>query len=187
MSSLQDRWRMVNTALGDVWDVEVDRFGNKWVGTAEGLYVLKGYGNQWSDFSESFEKYDASNSPLDDSPVKALSFDADGALWIGTGGGGIFKLSLSQEQPVKQWVDVFPNPYYSWEDKDAEGIRFVGFMPGSMVSIFTVAGDMVAEIEPTGPWYGRNMDGEEVVSGVYVYHAYAEDGHEFVGKLVIVR
>ncbi len=187
LSSLQDRWRMVNTALGDVWDVEVDRFGNKWVGTAEGLYVLKGYGNQWSDFSESFEKYDASNSPLDDSPVKALSFDADGALWIGTGGGGIFKLSLPREQPVKQWVDVFPNPYYSWEDKDAEGIRFVGFMPGSMVSIFTVAGDMVAEIEPTGPWYGRNMDGEEVVSGVYVYHAYAEDGHEFVGKLVIVR
>ncbi len=187
LSSFEDRWRTVSTIFGDVWDVEVDRFGNKWVATAEGLYVLRGYGTQWSDFSASIEKYDASNSPLADLPVKALAFDADGALWIGTGGGGIFKLSLPRDEPVKQWVDVFPNPYYSWEDKDGEGIRFLGFMPGSRISIFTVAGELVAEIEPTGHWHGKNTDGEEVVSGVYVYHAYAEDGHEFVGKLVIVR
>jgi hypothetical protein len=187
LSSFEDRWRTVRTTFGDVWDVEVDRFGDKWVATSEGLYVLKGYGTEWTDFSETFDKYDASNSPLDGSPVKALSFDADGALWIGTGGGGIFKLTLSREEPAKQWVDVFPNPYYSWKDADGKGIRFLGFLQGSMISIFTVAGDLVAEVEPTEPWYGKNMDGEEVVSGVYVYHAYAEDGREFMGKLVIVR
>jgi ligand-binding sensor domain-containing protein len=187
LSALADRWRTVNTTFGEVWDVEVDKFGDKWVAATEGLYVLKGFGSQWADFSETYVKYDASNSPLDDSPVKALSFDADGALWIGTGGGGIFKLTLPREEPVKQWVDVFPNPYYAWEDRDGKGIRFLGFMPGSVISIFTVAGDLVAEIEPTKSWYGKNTDGKEVVSGVYIYRAYAEDGREFVGKLVIVR
>jgi len=187
LSCFEDGWRKVNTTLGDVWDVEVDRFGDKWVATAEGLYVLKGYGTRWSDFSQTYEKYDASNSPMDGSPVKALSFDADGALWIGTGGGGIFKLTVSRDEPVRQWVDVFPNPYYSWKDSDGEGIRFLGFRPGSMISIFTVAGDLVDEIDPAEPWYGRNTDGEDLVSGVYVYHAHAENGQEFVGKLVIVR
>ena len=155
--------------------------------TSTGLYVLKGYGTRWTDFSDDYEKYDASNSPLDDSPVKALAFDADGALWIGTGGGGIFKLTLPHEESAKQWVDVFPNPYYAWQDTDGEGIRFLGFKPGSMVSIFTVAGDLVAEMDPTGPWHCTNTDGEDVVSGVYVYHSYAENGQEFIGKLVIVR
>jgi hypothetical protein len=188
LSSFDGTWRKVNTGLGDVWDVEVDAFGDKWVATAEGLYVLKGEGTQWSDFSDTYEKYDASNSPLDDSPVKALSFDADGALWIGTGGGGIFKLTVSrQEEPSRHWVDVYPNPYYAWKDSDGEGIRFLGFRPGSMISIFTVSGDLVAEIDPRDPWHCKNTDGEEVVSGVYIYHSHAENGREFMGKLVIVR
>jgi ligand-binding sensor domain-containing protein len=187
LSSFESRWRGVSTTMGDVWDVAVDSYGTKWVATSGGLYVLEGYGTALDDFAESITKYDSSNSPLDDSPVKALAFDADGALWIGTGGGGIFKFTDPQSRPKRRWVDVFPNPYYSWEDTEGKGIRFLGFMPGRKISIFTIAGDLVAEIEHDVPWQGTNMDGREVVSGVYVYHAYAQDGTEFMGKLVIIR
>jgi ligand-binding sensor domain-containing protein len=187
LSSFDGKWRTVNTTLGDVWDIEVDSYGTKWVAAGEGLYALKGYGTTWEHFSESVEKYDSSNSPLDDSPIKALAFDADGALWVGTGGGGIFRFTGPRSRTRKQWVDVFPNPYYSWEDDEGKGIRFTGFAPARPIRIYTVAGDLVAEIDPDGPWYGRNADGEEVVSGVYIYHAYTGEGREFVGRFVIVR
>jgi ligand-binding sensor domain-containing protein len=187
LSSFENRWRTVNTTFGDVWDVEVDSYGTKWVGTGQGLYVLEGYGTEWADFSGTVRKYDSSNSPLDDSPVKALAFDADGALWIGTGGGGIFKLTEPREQIGGHWVDVFPNPYYSWEDTDGRGIRFSGYRAGSTIRIYSVAGDMVDEIDPDKAWHGTNANGEQLVSGIYVYHAYGIDGREFTGKLVIVR
>jgi hypothetical protein len=187
LSSYETAWTPVNTTLGDVWDIEVDRYGNKWVATTLGIYVLQGYGTSWADFSGTLKKYDSSNSPLDDSPIKALAFDADGALWIGTDGGGIFKLTGAVERPVGHWVDVFPNPYYSWEDWEGEGIRFEGSLAGSKIRIFTVAGDLVAEVAGDDAWHLRNMDGREVVSGIYVYHAYGRDGEEFTGKLVVVR
>ena len=84
-------------------------------------------------------------------------------------------------------MDVFPNPYYSWEDTAGRGIRFTGYQVGSTIRIYSVAGDLVGEIDPAEPWNGTNGDGEQIVSGVYVYHAYAIDGREFTGKLVIVR
>ena len=76
--------------VGSVWDIEVDSFGTKWVGTDNGLYVLKGFGVEWDHFERDYQLYDAANSPLEDAPVKAMDFDSDGRLWIGTGGGGVY-------------------------------------------------------------------------------------------------
>jgi ligand-binding sensor domain-containing protein len=187
LSSYDGEWHGVNGKIGVVWDIEVDANGTKWVGTDLGLYVLEGYGTEWDHFSGRVRIYDSSNSPLPDSPVKALAFDADGALWIGTGGGGIYRFESRVERPKKQWVEVFPNPYYAWKDTEGKGIRFAGFLPGQKIRIYTVAGDLVAQVDNDLPWFTKNMSGEDVVPGVYIYHAYAEDGSEFMGRLVIVR
>ncbi len=187
LSSFDGAWHVVNRKMGTVWDIEVDSFGTKWVATDLGIFVLKGYGTVWDHFEDDFMLYDSSNSPLDGSPVKALAFDSEGSLWIGTAGGGIYKFSSPRERPKKQWVDVFPNPYYAWEDTDGDGIRFTGFMPGKKVRIYTVAGDFVAEVSPEEPWQAMNASGKEVVAGVYIYHTYAQDGSEFIGRLTVVR
>ncbi|MFC1799634.1 two-component regulator propeller domain-containing protein [Candidatus Eisenbacteria bacterium] len=187
LSAYDGRWRKVNSQMGSVWDIEVDSFGSKWVATDRGIYVLKGYGTAWEDFEDDAVLYDGSNSPLDGSPVKALAFDAEGVLWIGTSGGGIYKFSAPQENPTKQWVDVFPNPYYGWKDTEGKGIRFKGFLPGKMIRIYTVAGDFVAEIPPDESWMATNTSGKDVVPGVYIYHAYAENGGEFIGRLTVIR
>ncbi len=187
LSSYDGRWHSVNRKMGSVWDIEVDSYGSKWVAADLGIFVLKGYGTEWDHFEDDITLLDSSNSPLDGSPVKALAFDSNGVLWIGTAGGGIYKFSTPRERPKKQWVDVFPNPYYAWEDSEGKGIRFTGFLPGKKVRIYTVAGDLVAEISPDEPWPATNSSGRDVVPGVYIYHAYAHDGSEFIGRLTVVR
>jgi sugar lactone lactonase YvrE len=181
-------WYEVASQIGAVWDIETDMTGTKWIATDQGLIALKGRGVEWDDFTGSIETYNSTNSPLDGSPVKALALDADGAVWIGTGGGGVYR--LSPPAPVvrnRRWVEADPYKYNAMEDHRKEGIRFSGFLPGSAVKVYTVSGDLVAELDPEKPWYGHNMAGEELVPGVYIYHAYAEDGSEFTYRLVIIR
>jgi len=187
LSAYDGQWHKVNSQMGSVWDIEVDSFGSKWVACDLGIYLLKGYGTEWEDFEDHAVLYDSSNSPMDGSPVRALAFDSEGILWIGTSGGGIYRFSTPQESPIKQWVDVYPNPYKAWEDTEGRGIRFKGFMPGKNIRIYTVAGDFVAEIPPDEPWMAANASGKDVVPGVYIYHAYAETGGEFIGRLTVIR
>jgi ligand-binding sensor domain-containing protein len=187
LSAFDGTWHKVSSQMGSVWDIEVDSFGSKWVATDRGIYVLKGFGTEWEDFEDDAVLYDDSNSPMDGSPIKALAFDSEGVLWIGTSGGGIYRFSAPQESPNKQWVDVYPNPYYHWKDDEGKGIRFKGFMPGKRIRIYTVAGDLVTEISPDEPWMATNAAGKDVVPGVYIYHTYAENGSEFFGRLTVIR
>ena len=98
---------------------------------------------------------------------------------------------------VEAWVDAYPNPYE--EDApvyDADGnfvgrhvdkIRFRGFKPGSRIKIYTITGELVAEIDAASAWTKEAMEENETVSGLYIYHAYAEDGREFVGRIAVIR
>jgi ligand-binding sensor domain-containing protein len=185
LSSYDGIWHKVLTTAGAVWDVEIDAAGNKWVATDAGLFVLKGFGTTWDNFSDDFDRYDSSNSPLGDTPVKALAFNADGALWIGTAGGGIHRFTPPRtESGTKVWVDVYPNPYV--ESRHTE-IKFAGAMPGSRIAVYTVVGELVAEFNAQSAWSREEMDERDIASGVYVYRAVALDGREFIGRLVIIR
>ena len=188
LSAYDGTWHAVTAMIGVVWAIEIDEFGNKWVGCDQGLYLLKGFGTEWSDFEDDYELYDASNSPLDGSPVKGLDFDADGALWVGTGGGGVRKFSPAKAEVVERtWVDVYPNPYNEGTPAYADEVRFSGYLPGSRIRIYTVTGDLVAEIGANSAWTREKMAEQEIASGVYIYRAFAEDGGEFIGRLVIIR
>jgi hypothetical protein len=187
LSSFDGMWREVNTSVGAVWDIAIDSYGTRWVATDEGLMTMSGSGVDWTDFTGKVEIYDETNSPLDRSPVKALEFGADGALWIGTGGGGIYKLSPDRREVAqKVWLDVYPNPYVE-SNPDHTGIAFSGYRPGSKIRIYTLEGQLVAEIDASGAWTREKMQEMDVASGVYIYHGHAEDGREFVGRFVVVR
>jgi hypothetical protein len=68
-----------------------------------------------------------------------------------------------------------------------DGVRFSGFLQGTTLRIYTVAGDLVREVNPEDVWDTANAAGEQVVSGVYIYAGRAIDGSDFKGRLVIVR
>lgn len=80
--------------------------------------------------------------------------------------------------PDLESVHVVPNPYRGGEVWDQPGdneIHFTNLPAGARIRIFTVAGDLVREIEHSDPvrdferWDLRNARGESVISGIYVY------------------
>ncbi len=190
LGSYDGSWHSVRTTIGVVWDIAVDGNGTKWVAADQGLIELQGKGVLWNDFEGRRKIYNDTNSLLPDRAVKAVEVAADGSIWVGTAGGGIFK--LTPDPPRKSgrysgWVQAYPSPYdENREDYDAP-VRFEGYRPGSKVRIYTIHGDLIAEIDAEDAWDVTNAEGEKVVPGVYVFHTYAEDGSEFVGRIVVIR
>jgi ligand-binding sensor domain-containing protein len=181
------KWHATNVQVGSVWEVEVDSYGRLWLACDEGLFVLEGHGVEWDDFGV-IQAFDSDNSILEGVPVKAIEFDADGAVWIGTGGGGIYRYAPGASvPPASTWINVYPNPYLAFEDACGKGIRFSGHQPGSVISIYTMSGQLVREIATDEAWDATNAAGEEVVSGLYLFLGKAEDGKDFKGRVVIVR
>ena len=100
-------------------------------------------------------------------------------------------------------VTVVPNPYLAgapWDltpsDTDPTGTK-IGFygLPKtrSTLRIFTLAGDLVKEIEHDGTggdgtvwWNLVTRNGQDVISGVYLFSVESDMG-TYVGKFVIVR
>jgi hypothetical protein len=98
-------------------------------------------------------------------------------------------------------VSVIPNPYLGsapWEQPGERKIQFVNLTDRATVRIFTVGGDLVAELEhPVAgsepgqgslDWDLKNGQGELVTSGIYIYQVEEPGGVADVrGRLIIVR
>ena len=93
-------------------------------------------------------------------------------------------------------MDVYPNPYGEGAPKfDLDGaadghveeVRFAGYKPGTRIKIYTLGGELVADIKAESAWTRDMMEANETVSGLYIYHAYALDGGEFIGRVAIIR
>lgn len=75
-------------------------------------------------------------------------------------------------------VRVVPNPFRAQEEWDRPGgheIHFINLPTRATIKIFTVAGDLVAQLDHTDTvrdferWNLKNGDGKDVASGIYVY------------------
>ena len=98
-------------------------------------------------------------------------------------------------------IKVVPNPYLGgagWDlkpnptDPTGTKIAFNHLPPGSMVRIFTLAGDLVESLPPeeqdggTSYWNLISRNGQDVVSGIYLYSVDSPSCSQ-IGKLVVVR
>lgn len=99
--------------------------------------------------------------------------------------------ALSNVETVK----VVPNPYRGRERWDQAGERRVQFhnLPArATVRIYTVAGDLVRELEKNDAlsgnldWNLKNGDGRDVTSGIYLYHVLSDQGFERKGNFVVI-
>jgi hypothetical protein len=80
--------------------------------------------------------------------------------------------------PDLEQVLVVPNPYRAqevWDQPGAHEVHFINLPQKATVRIYTVAGDLVVELEHNDPvrdflpWNLKNGKGNDVASGIYIY------------------
>jgi hypothetical protein len=87
-------------------------------------------------------------------------------------------------------VDIhpYPNPFRASEN--AGGVTFVNLPQNSRLTVATVSGSIVREVEGIGPdewtWDVKNSGGGDLASGVYLYRVDFRDGSSS-GKLMVIR
>jgi hypothetical protein len=92
-------------------------------------------------------------------------------------------------------VGVVPNPFRgaeAWDQPGTSELHFINLPPHALIKIYTVAGDLVAELthdDPVHdfqPWNLKNQSGNDVSSGIYMYRI--ESGEfTFQSRFVVVR
>jgi hypothetical protein len=100
-------------------------------------------------------------------------------------------------------VRVVPNPYVfraGWEQDEAK-IQFVNVPDGAVIDIYDASGGHLRTVGPntrsyeedgvkpqagTADWNLKDSDGEEVVSGIYIYRIEAK-GSTKTGRFIVVR
>ncbi len=168
--------------------IAIDGVGNKWIGTENGVFVVS------PDGSDSLAHYTAENSPLLDNSILAITVDAgSGEVYIGTSKGISRTSSIYKEgNPDYSNLYVYPNPVIRSRD-ERPSVTIAGLVSGSTIKIYTVSGRLVKTIDAsslgsTATWDGRDENGDELSSGVYVLGATSELATESgQAKFVLVR
>lgn len=98
-------------------------------------------------------------------------------------------------QPNLERVIVVPNPFRSREAWDAPGgheLHFINLPNDARIRIYTVSGDLVAELQHHDPihdferWDLRNGRGKDVSSGIYLYRVEAP-AFSFQDRFIVIR
>lgn len=107
----------------------------------------------------------------------------------------VYGLLALQDQDVSQ-VYPFPIPWRPNAGNPARygtlsgGITFANAPQTGTIKIYTLSGELVRELSltgaPTAAWDGRNLNGENVTSGVYLWLTQSGPNQK-TGKLMIVR
>lgn len=105
------------------------------------------------------------------------------------------KLTLDQRKSLINSINVFPNPYFGWEDYLNKGVTFSNLPEEVTIKIYTISGNFVRKLtendkqsitSPFLTWDLKNEKGNYVANGVYLAHITTKFG-ERVLKLSIVR
>jgi hypothetical protein len=176
--------RFVNVSLpagigADIKVLEFDTRGNVWVGSDNGLVFL-------NNVDGSSEFFNSQNSGLVSNTVKNVHYDKfSGKVYVATT-SGISIISSTIGTPTSEVAEViaFPNPFVI--DSPADELEF-NFSRSGEVRLYSMAGELIREIQVGERWNGKNEQGEEVVSGVYVFVLTADDGSIGRGKILLIR
>ena len=145
--------------------ITIDGADRKWFGTTNGLFVQSPSARTRIDY------FSTDNSPLFSNEITALATDGrSGTVYIGTSKGLVSYRSDATEGDEFQHSGVyaFPNPVRPEYDGP---IAITGLARDSDVKIADVNGRIVYETTANGGqaiWDGRDYNGQEVASGVYL-------------------
>jgi ligand-binding sensor domain-containing protein len=159
--------------------IAVDERNNKWIGTSNGLGMI----NSQGEFVYVFTTF---NSKICDNTINGIKIDKNtGDVWIGTANG--LSRYESGIAPAKNLTEVvpYPNPFVIREG--TEKLTFDRLPYQAKIKIYTVAGELVREINAGDQWDGRNKAGELVSGGIYLFYVSDASGKNAVGKVAVIR
>lgn len=187
-------------------DIFIDSQGNKWFATDKGLSILRNSGSpfdaaSWAHIVPRISDVSRGNIFRADLPSENIHSvfldEKTGDIYLGTDAG----IAIIHDNPFTSSftsydnVRVGPNPFIISDDSNAQ-LRFFGLIAGSEVKILTADGRLVRSLNPNdfaevqgsqAQWDGRNMEGELVASGVYIYLATTQEGDNSNGKFLVIK
>ncbi|MCJ7509213.1 MAG: hypothetical protein MUO85_10900 [candidate division Zixibacteria bacterium] len=176
--------RFVDFALPDsqgpqVNTIVVDERNRKWIGTIRGFCILEN--NQF------IGDYYPSNSKLAGPYVNKIVIDnSSGDIWIATETGlSKYQYGLGSANNDLSLVTVHPNPFVLREKGDK--LTFDRLPYQVRIKIYTLAGELVKEIDSSDQWDGTNRAGKLVAGGIYLFYLFDQQGKSAVGKIALIR
>jgi ligand-binding sensor domain-containing protein len=167
--------------------IAVDPLNQKWVGTTDGVFLMS------ADGTQTLASYTVDNTSgkLMDNDVKSIAIDGKtGTVYFGTA-YGLASLATAAATPKSSFdgLTVYPNPYLIPSNTT---LTISGLVQNSSLKVMTVDGTVVRNIKAPGGligfWDGKDDNGKEVASGVYLIVAYSEDGSAVAnGKVAVIR
>ncbi len=168
-----------------VTDIGIDGANKKWFATENG-----GVFKTSSDGVEEIYHFNQDNSPLFSNNVLCLDINQEtGDVFFGTNKGVLsYRGEATMGEDNYDQVYSFPNPV----EPDYEGpITVHGLVSGSIVKITDISGNLVFETRSEGGqaiWYGKDLNGNKVHTGVYLVFSANEDGTQSnVTKILFVN
>ena len=177
----------------------IDKYNNKWFATTGGVSILRAGKSAWD--SDGWLGISKENSGLVDNLVQAIYVDPKTSeALIGTDNGlSVYTGAFGQIKPSFKDAAGGPNPFMLAD----ENSRFIitNLKISSTVKIFTISGRLVRELSPSvklrdgslavdggrAVWDGRDLNGQKVSTGIYLYMAFTEDGKSASGKIAVIR
>lgn len=165
---------------GLVNDMTIDYKGRAWFAVNEvGVKKLESNG--------SFTTYDKMDGLVSNDVTKIGVFED--ILWIGTN-YGLSRFDTETLSPGIQRVKVYPNPVVL---SKGQGKVFFDSkdLDGSTIHIYTIYGRLVNTVKEIkssfASWDVRDMYGEFVGSGIYIFVIHTKTGAKKIGKIAVVR
>jgi hypothetical protein len=168
-----------------VTDIEIDGANKKWFATESG-----GVFKTSADGVEEIYHFNQDNSPLFSNNVLCLNIIQEtGDVFFGTDKGVLsYRSEATKGEDDYSDVYTFPNPV----EPGYEGpITVHGLLSNSIVKITDISGNLVFETRSEGGqaiWYGKNLNGERVQTGVYLVFSANDDGTQsHVTKILFIN
>ncbi len=164
--------------------ISEDAQGHIWVATSAGIAML--YANRTVAFTYT------TDDGLTDEQVDHISIDVDsGDIWavtrdIVSGATTLHRFRSGIVEGTGK-LFVYPNPWR--EGVSEERIQIYGAPDGSLIEVFDITGEKLAELPPSEPYIWDSLDDSlnEVPSGVYLIRVEVPGGEAEIVKLAIIR
>ena len=161
--------------------IAVDGANRKWIGTANGVWLVS------PDANKVIQRFTAKNSPLPSDAVQDIAIDPiTGDVYIGTDQGMVsYRFTATDGATTNSDIITFPNPVPGGYKGT---IAIKGVANNADVRITDIAGQLIYRTKALGGqavWSGLDYTGHRPQSGVYLIFVTNKDGSQTAtGKMI---